>query len=148
MLRVQERSQHRWTILNKKQYSTHVSQSFSSENPRHQSGSWRNEICKNEKDAKDKCLGYYLCTEMRRSESARENDKDRTEHTAVDEVSGKKHDKGSEEENGWFSEKWDQTRQGIKKRGLNFADFQELCQQEGDSYYNEFRDGWIIRRLL
>lgn len=52
---------------------------------------------------------------MRRSESARENDKDRTEHTAVDEVSGKKHDKGSEEENGWFSEKWDQTRQGIKK---------------------------------
>lgn len=52
---------------------------------------------------------------MRRSESARENDKDRTEYTDVDEVNGKKHDKVSEEENGWFSKKWDQTRQGIKK---------------------------------
>ena len=52
---------------------------------------------------------------MRRSESARENDKDRTEDTAVDEVNGRKNDKVSEEENGWFSKKWDQIRHGIKK---------------------------------
>lgn len=60
-------------------------------------------------------MGYYLCTEMKTSKSARENDKDRTEDTAVDEVNGRKNDKVSEEENGWFSKKWDQTRHGIKK---------------------------------
>lgn len=43
------------------------------------------------------------------------------------------------------SEKWGQTRRGTRKR---LGDSQELCQQEGDSCYSEFRDGWIIRRLL
>lgn len=57
---------------------------------------------------------------MREGASARENDKDRTEDTVVDEVNGRKNDKVSEEENGWFSKKWDQTRHGIKN-GLNFA---------------------------
>lgn len=66
---------------------------------------------------------------MRRSRSATEND-DRTEHTAADEVNGRKHDRVNGEENGWVSKKWDQTRQRIKKMRTILVTFKSYVNRK------------------